>query len=203
MMKSIYIVDDDDSVRSSLYELVRSFSNTIVRSFKSGDDFLESLPELDPGLVLLDLNMPGTNGMEVFAQTKDHPDLTFVILTGQGDIQKAVKAIKAGAVDFIEKPFRPDELLRIVQTGLSDLEDSRKEHQKVDNAKALIDRLSPRERDVMNGLLDGCSNRSIAEAHKISPRTVEIHRANMMEKLEAQHVSDVLRIAYSAGAIAA
>ncbi len=200
-MQAIYIVDDDDSVRSSLYELVRSFSNTIVRSFRSGDEFLDAIDELDSGLVLLDLNMPGTPGMEVLAQSKDNPKLSFVILTGQGDIQKAVKAIQEGALNFIEKPYHSDEILTVIETGLADLEENLASQKRAERAQAKIDRLSPRERDVLTGLVNGQSNRSIAEDFDLSPRTIEVYRANVMEKLEARHLSDVITTAFRAGAM--
>ena len=122
-----------------------------------------------------------------------------IILTGQGNVTLAVKAMKAGALDFIEKPYEADFLLRIVDAAFSRLEQDSEEAARVDAAKALIDKLSPRETDVLKGLIEGRSNKIIAYELDISPRTVEIYRANLMEKLEVRSLSEALRIAFAAG----
>ena len=199
MMKSIYLVDDDDAVRESLYELLLVYENTIIRGFRSGDEFLSELEDLDPGVVLLDLHMPGSSGMEVLNEACGRSEFSFVILTGQGDIQLAVRAMKKGASDFLEKPYEAEALLETVERSFSSLERDRRALVRTDAAKKKLDRLSRRERNVLEGLIAGKPNKVIAQDLEISPRTVEIYRANMMEKLDVNSLSEALRIAFRAG----
>lgn len=199
MMKSIYLVDDDDAVRESLYELLLIYENTIIRGFRSGDEFLSELEDLDPGVVLLDLHMPGSTGMDVLKEACGRADFSFVILTGQGDIQLAVRAMKIGASDFLEKPYEAEELLETVERSFSGLEQDRRTLVRTEAAKKKLDRLSRRERNVLEGLIAGKPNKVIAQDLEISPRTVEIYRANMMEKLDVNSLSEALRISFRAG----
>lgn len=199
MMKSIYLVDDDDAVRESLYELLLVYENTIIRGFRSGDEFLSELEDLDPGVVLLDLHMPGSSGMEVLNEACGRAEFSFVILTGQGDIQLAVRAMKKGASDFLEKPYEAEALLETVERSFSSLERDRRALVRTDAAKKKLDRLSRRERNVLEGLIAGKPNKVIAQDLEISPRTVEIYRANMMEKLDVNSLSEALRISFRAG----
>lgn len=199
MMKSIYLVDDDDAVRESLYELLLVYENTIIRGFRSGDEFLSELEDLDPGVVLLDLHMPGSSGMEVLNEACGRAEFSFVILTGQGDIQLAVRAMKKGASDFLEKPYKAEALLETVERSFSSLERDRRALVRTDAAKKKLDRLSRRERNVLEGLIAGKPNKVIAQDLEISPRTVEIYRANMMEKLDVNSLSEALRISFRAG----
>lgn len=199
MMKSIYLVDDDDAVRESLYELLLVYENTIIRGFRSGDEFLSELEDLDPGVVLLDLHMPGSSGMEVLSEACGRAEFSFVILTGQGDIQLAVRAMKKGASDFLEKPYKAEALLETVERSFSSLERDRRALVRTDAAKKKLDRLSRRERNVLEGLIAGKPNKVIAQDLEISPRTVEIYRANMMEKLDVNSLSEALRISFRAG----
>lgn len=203
MMRSIYIVDDDDVVRASLYALLSVYENTVLRCFASGDAFLEQLPELTAAPVLLDMHMPGASGMDVLAQLRDRPDLVPIILTGQGDIQLAVQSMKTGALDFLEKPYEPDHLLQLVDAAFARLEVTEQSRVRLDDAQKKIGRLSAREQDVLKGLISGMSNKVIAYELDISPRTVEVYRANMMEKLEVQSLSEALRIAFAAGLVEA
>lgn len=203
MTHSIYLVDDDDAVRASLHSLLSLRSDFVIRNFRSGDLFLAQAAELDPGALLLDFHMPGTNGIDVLRQVNcDYPDkYTTVILTGEGNIDLAVQAMKAGALDFLEKPYNAEALLAIVDSAFERIEHAAGASAQVDQARTRIAALSPRERDVLMGLIEGRSNKVIAYELSISPRTVEIYRANLMTKLGVRSLSEALRIAFAAGLI--
>lgn len=199
MTKTIYIVDDDDAVRASLHSLLSVQSDLLIRGFRTGDAFLEEVPELEPGVILLDFHMPGTSGLDVLERIHKDPRFVTVVLTGQGNVSLAVLAMKAGALDFIEKPYEAELLLRVIDTAFARLDEDNQEAARIDIAKAKIARLSPRETDVLRGLIEGRSNKIIAYDLDISPRTVEIYRANLMDKLEVRSLSEALRIAFAAG----
>ena len=199
MTKSIYIVDDDDAVRGSLHSLLSVRSDLIIRAFRSGDLFLEMLAELDPGVLLLDFHMPGSTGLDVLNAVADDSRFVAIILTGQGNVGLAVQAMKAGALDFIEKPYEAEFLMTAIDLAFSRLEEGSEAASRVSVAERKIEKLSPRERDVLKGLIEGRSNKIIAYELDISPRTVEIYRANLMEKLEVRSLSEALRIAFAAG----
>ena len=199
MTRTIYIVDDDDAVRASLHGLLSVQPDLVIRGFRTGDAFLEEVPELDPGVALLDFHMPGSSGLDVLKKIGDDVRFAPVILTGQGNVTLAVEAMKEGALDFIEKPYEAEELLSIVGAAFSRLDQDSVEASRVQSAQAKIDKLSPRETDVLKGLIEGRSNKIIAYDLDISPRTVEIYRANLMEKLEVRSLSEALRIAFAAG----
>lgn len=203
MIRNIYLVDDDDAVRASLHSLLSLQSNLVVRSFRSGDKFLEDSEALDPGVLLLDFHMPGLNGIEVLNAVRDGQPGRFasVILTGEGNVGLAVEAMKAGALDFLEKPYDSDTLLRTIDAAFSRLAEDNANAEHVDQARKKIDILSPRERDVLMGLIEGRANKVIAYELDISPRTVEIYRANLMTKLGVRSLSEALRIAFAAGLI--
>ncbi len=194
----IYIVDDDASVRRSLKFLLDT-ERLPSRAFESGDDFLKEAATLAPGCVLLDIRMPGRDGLEVQGVMKER-GLAFpvIVVTGHGDIGLAVRAMKAGAVDFLEKPYRREDLLAALQHGCNRLEDGEQVKQKAGEARLRLNALTPREREVMDGLANGHPNKTIAYDLGISPRTVEVHRANLMEKLDARSLSDALKIAFAA-----
>lgn len=201
MTKTIYIVDDDDAVRASLHSLLSVRGDLVIRSYRSGDAFLDEADELDPGVLLLDFHMPGASGLDVLQAVGQRPTFAAVILTGQGNVGLAVQAMKAGALDFIEKPYEADQLMQIIDTAFSRLEQNSDAALRVDAAKGKIAKLSPRECDVLMGLIEGRSNKVIAYELDISPRTVEIYRANLMEKLEVRSLSEALRVAFAAGLI--
>ncbi len=194
----IYIVDDDASVRRSLKFLLDT-ERLPSRTFESGDDFLKEAASLPSGCVLLDIRMPGRDGLEVQGIMKER-GLAFpvVVVTGHGDIGLAVRAMKAGAVDFLEKPYRREDLLAALKHGCNRLEDGEHAKHNSHEAQLRLNALTPREREVMDGLANGYPNKTIAYDLGISPRTVEVHRANLMEKLEARSLSDALRIAFAA-----
>lgn len=202
LMRSIYIVDDDDTIRAELHSLLSIYDNTVLRGFSSGDAFLAELGELTPGPVLLDMNMPGASGAEVLDGLRDRPDLLPIVLTGFGDVAMAVMAMKAGAVDFLEKPCDPRQLLQTVEMTFSQLEKTTLVVARTENASKKLKLLSGRERDVLEGLMRGKSNKIIGHELEISPRTVEVYRANMMDKLDVQSLPEAMRIAFFGGLIA-
>ncbi|WP_294258307.1 response regulator [uncultured Sphingomonas sp.] len=199
MTRTIYIVDDDDAVRASLHSLLSVRPDLIVRGYRSGDAFLEQEAELDPGVVLLDFHMPGSSGLDVLLKLDRSPKFVPIVLTGQGNVGLAVQAMKAGALDFIEKPYEAEFLLKVIDQAFSKLEEDGEAAARTATAEAKIAKLSPRETDVLKGLIEGRSNKIIAYELDISPRTVEIYRANLMEKLEVRSLSEALRIAFAAG----
>ncbi len=199
MTRTIYIVDDDDAVRASLHSLLSVRPDLVVRGYRSGDAFLQEVGELDPGVLLLDFHMPGATGLDVLVALDNSGRFVPIVLTGQGNVTLAVQAMKAGALDFIEKPYEAEVLMQVIDTAFSRLEEDREAASRVGAAEAKIARLSPRETDVLKGLIEGRSNKIIAYELDISPRTVEIYRANLMEKLEVRSLSEALRIAFAAG----
>jgi two-component system response regulator FixJ len=199
MTRTIYIVDDDDAVRASLHSLLSLQRDLVVRSYRSGDAFLEDVAELDPGVLLLDFHMPGATGLDVLQAIRGKSNFASVVLTGQGNVTLAVQAMQAGALDFIEKPYEAEMLLQLVENAFRQLERESESVARVDAAKSRISKLSPRETDVLKGLIEGRSNKIIAYELDISPRTVEIYRANLMDKLEVRSLSEALRIAFAAG----
>ncbi|WP_114520892.1 response regulator [Altererythrobacter sp. ZODW24] len=195
----VFLVDDDDGVRRSVGFMLKT-SGYLVQPFESGDAFLAAVKNLDAGCILLDIRMPGTDGLDVQEQLNDRGVTSPVILmTGHGDIDMAVKAMKAGASDFIEKPFEKADLLEALEQAGHRLTDDDRRHARRDEALVMLNGLTPRERDVLDGLVKGHPNKTIGYDLEISPRTVEIHRANLMHKLEVHTLSDLLRIAFAAG----
>jgi two-component system, LuxR family, response regulator FixJ len=199
MSRTIYIVDDDDAVRASLHSLLSVRQDMIVRGFRSGDLFLAEAPDLDPGVVLLDFHMPGSTGLDVLNALDRNPKFVPIILTGQGNVSLAVQAMKAGALDFIEKPYEAEFLMQLIENAFARLEEGHEAAARIGAAESKIAKLSPRETDVLKGLIEGRSNKIIAYELDISPRTVEIYRANLMDKLEVRSLSEALRIAFAAG----
>jgi two-component system response regulator FixJ len=195
-----HVVDDELAVRRSLSLLLRA-AGYEVQTFESGEAFLAAAEaELPLGCVLLDLRMPGVSGLEVQrAMTERRLAHPVVLITAHGDVPVAVQAMKAGACDFIEKPFSGEEILRAVEAALDRCRAAEDEAREAEEAEARIAVLSPRENDVLQGLVAGRQNKVIAQDLGISPRTVEIHRANLMTKLGARSLPEVVRVALSAG----
>lgn len=199
MMQSVYIVDDDQAVRQSLHGLLSERPNLVIRVFASGDSFLENIEASDGGILLLDYQMPGRNGIEVMRELQDKQGkFLTIMLTGQGDISLAVQAMKAGASDFLEKPYDPHHLLNLLDEAFARFSETSGIAERREQARARIARLSPREHEVLMGLIEGRPNKVIAHQLDLSPRTVEIYRANMMEKLDVGSLSEALRLAYAA-----
>lgn len=196
---SVFIVDDDEFVRDSLQALLDASGYT-TSSYDSGVAFLEVAKDLGKGCALLDVRMPKMDGLEVQARLRGlRPDLPVVIITGHGDVPMAVRAMKAGAVDFVEKPFAESMLLECVERALSMAERSEQADAFGEAARASVDKLTPREHDVLEQLVIGRPNKVIAYELGISPRTIEIHRARIMEKMEAESLSHLVRLALAAG----
>jgi two-component system response regulator FixJ len=202
--RNIYVVDDDDPVRASLQGLLALQPNLIIRGFRSGDAFLKDVAEFDPGVLLLDFHMPGATGMDVLKAlnaSSSNKKFTTIILTGQGNIDIAVQAMKCGAMDFLEKPYEPERLLEVVENAFRRFEADSAASAGLEAAQAKIAKLSPRETEVLKGLIEGRPNKIIAHELDLSPRTVEIYRANVMDKLGVRSLSEALRIAFAAGLI--
>lgn len=195
----VYVVDDDEAIRRSASFMLKT-SGFRVRSFESGIELLKKVRSLEPGCILLDIRMPGMDGLDVQRALRDEGvSLPVVIMTGHGDVNIAVQAMKAGAVDFIEKPFEKPTLLDALELGQSRLREVAVSSTRAEEAQVRLNVLTPRELDVLRGLTQGLPNKTIAYDLGISPRTVEIHRANLMEKLGARSLSDALRLAFAAG----
>lgn len=193
----IYIVDDDTAVRESLEALLDSLDlPATLRSFDSGAAFLDQLDSATAGCVLLDVRMPEINGLEVQAALQERgTNLAVIIITGHGDVQMAVEALRAGAFHFVEKPFTDGVLTKIVVEAIAWSESAQKSSISRQNATDRLSRLTPREREVLDLLVVGHPNKVIAYEMGISARTVEVHRARLMEKLEVQSLSELVRLA--------
>jgi len=197
--RMIHIVDDEEAIRRSASFMLKT-SGFEVRTWASGVALLKEARAIEPGCILLDVRMPDMDGLEVQqALTDAGIAMPVIVLTGHGDITIAVRAMKAGAIDFLEKPFEKARLLDAIAAGFAQLHDKAGRASRAHDASTAIARLTDRERDVLEGLADGLPNKTIAFDLGISPRTVEVHRANLMSKLEVRSLSDALRLAFAAG----
>lgn len=195
----IHLVDDEESVRRSVGFLLKT-SGYAVQAWASGADFVKEMRHLDRGCVLLDVRMPDMDGLEVqAAMAARGVKMPVIVLTGHGDVSIAVRAMKAGAIDFVEKPFDREQLLDAIGTAFEQLENADRRSHHAAEAMTQIAALTPREQDVLKGLAQGFPNKTIAYDLGISPRTVEVHRANLMVKLGVASFPDALRIAFAAG----
>jgi two-component system response regulator FixJ len=189
----IYILDDDAAIRRSLERLLEAVDFRAV-SYATPKAFLDVADSLPAGCALVDLRMPQMNGLEVQAHlNRAKVELPVILMTGQGDVQSAVRAMKAGAVDFIEKPYSDDALITAIESALKRVPRDRSDE--IATASALIDTLSPRERQVLEALVVGHPNKVIAFDLGISVRTIEVHRARMMDRLGARQFAEAVRIA--------
>lgn len=194
----IHLVDDDEAIRRSASFMIKA-SGFEVKTYESGVELLKCATSLNPGVILLDIRMPGMDGLQVQEVLQGRGVvLPVIIMTGHGDVALAVRAMKAGAMDFIEKPFEKAVLLSAIEQGVRRLERSEISREQSQEAAVRLQCLTPRERDVLNGLAQGLPNKTIAYDLKISPRTVEIHRANVMSKLGVRSLSEALRIVFAA-----
>jgi two-component system, LuxR family, response regulator FixJ len=191
----IHLIDDDDGVRQSL-----AFSLTTaglaVRAHESAAAFLEALPGLQPGCLVTDVRMPDIDGLELQRRLNEQAvNLPVIVITGHGDVRLAVEAMKAGAIDFIEKPFDDDLLLSAIHKAIERYDRIGARELEVAQTRVRLASLSPRENEVLQGLLAGHPNKTIAYDLKLSARTVEVHRANVMTKMAAGSLSDLVRMA--------
>ena len=195
----VYVIDDDEAMRDSLKFLLDS-ADFNVTLFETAVSFLDAVPRLDFGCVVSDVRMPGLDGIEFLKRMKSgHSAFRIVIMTGHGDIPLAVEAMKLGAVDFLEKPFEDDRLIGMIETAIRQGEPAARSEAVTRDIALRIATLSPRERQVMDGLIAGLSNKLIARDYDISPRTIEVYRANVMTKMQANSLSELVRLALRAG----
>jgi two-component system response regulator FixJ len=196
---TVLVVDDDDGVRQSLAFLLRS-ARLPVETYASATEVIAKLPADHAGCIITDVRMPGMSGIDLLRHVRALPQsLPVIIITGHGDVPLAVEAMKYGAVDFFEKPFDDDALLKAVRAALdTHHQTERQDSERADIAGKLAS-LTARERQVLDGLVAGRANKIIAFDLSISPRTVEIYRANVMTKMQAQSLSDLVRMALQVG----
>jgi len=198
---NVFVIDDDDAMRDSLDFLLGS-ADFHLTLFESAHQFLDALSSADFGCVVSDIRMPGIDGLELLKRLKaSHSALPVVIMTGHGDVPLAVEAMKLGAADFIEKPFEDDRLIGMIDAALKQAEYGARSEALTQDIVARIESLSPRERQVMDGLVGGLSNKLIAREYDISPRTIEVYRANVMTKMQAASLSELVRLAIRGGAL--
>ena len=197
--RRVHLVDDDEAIRRSASFMLRN-SGLLVTTYVSGVELLKDAERIAEGCILLDVRMPEMSGLEVQQALKDRNVLLpAIVMTGHGDVSLAVQAMKAGAVDFIQKPFERATLLDALEEGFARLAETGRRRVRAEEAIAKLEPLTGRERDVLEGLVRGHPNKTIAYDLGISPRTVEIHRANLMTKLDVPSLSEALRIAFAAG----
>lgn len=195
----VYVIDDDEAMRDSLNFLLDS-AGFDVTLFETAQNFLDALPGLAFGCVVSDVRMPGIDGIELLKRMKGGGStFPILIMTGHGDVPLAVEAMKLGAVDFLEKPFEDDRLIGMIEAAIRQAEPAAKSEAVSHDIAARIATLSPRERQVMDGLIAGLSNKLIARDYDISPRTIEVYRANVMTKMQASSLSELVRLAMRAG----
>ena len=201
MPNRVYVIDDDEALRDSLLFLLDS-AGFEVTLFETAQQFLDALPALSFGCVVSDVRMPGIDGIELLKRLKGaHSAFPIVVMTGHGDVPLAVEAMKLGAVDFLEKPFEDDRLIAMIDTAIRQAEPAAKSEALTHDVGSRVASLSPRERQVMDGLIAGMSNKLIAREYDISPRTIEVYRANVMTKMQANSLSELVRLAMRAGLI--
>ena len=197
--RKVYVIDDDAAMRDSLNFLLGA-AGFDVTTFDTATKFLNVLPRLDFGCVVSDVRMPGIDGIELLKRMKALTSrFPIVIITGHGDVPLAVEAMKLGAVDFLEKPFEDDRLIAMIDTAIRQSDPAARDQAVTRDLAARIASLSPRERQVMDGLIAGLSNKLIARDHDISPRTIEVYRATVMTKMQANSLSELVRLAMRGG----
>jgi len=197
---TVHVIDDDLAMRESIDFLLGS-AGYDVKLYESAQAFLD-IAEPEFGCILSDVRMPGIDGLDLLKRLKAAGSkLPVLIMTGHGDVPLAVEAMKHGAADFIEKPFDDDRLIGLIETSLKQAQQGAKAESVTQDIVARIESLSPRERQVMDGLIAGMSNKVIAREFDISPRTIEVYRANVMTKMQASSLSELVRMAMRGGAI--
>ena len=193
--RAVHIIDDDQALRESLAFLLRA-AQLEVRSFDSAKTFLDALPNASVGCVITDIRMPDMSGIDLLRRLKElKVGIPVIVITGHGDVPLAVEAMKIGAADFFEKPFNDDQLVASVRAALQQQQGQTKRGAERAEIEHRISTLSAREKDVLTGLIEGRANKQIAFDLGISPRTVEIYRANLMNKMQADSLSDLVRMA--------
>ena len=197
--RTVYVVDDDRDVRRSISFMLGA-SGFQSRPFGSGADLMESLGELQPGCLLIDIRMPDMDGFEVMATlTERQIDWPVIVMTGHGEVPVAVRAMKLGAVDFLEKPFEEGVLVGSLDRAFQLLKDRGEKAGRKRQARERVAVLTAREHEVLRGLMAGMPNKMLARRLDISLRTVEMHRANMMDRLNVGSLAEALTIGVQAG----
>ncbi len=191
---TIHIVDDDPSMLNYLSDLVATI-NYKSKTYDNANEFLSTYSDDGIGCLVLDLRLPGINGLELHQQlTENNIDLPVIMISGFGDVSTAVKAMKAGVLDFLEKPFKGQDLLDLIHNAVSKHKDDRKKNSSQNITIERINSLTKREKEVMEHVVTGMLNKDIAKKLEISVKTVEVHRANVMEKMAASSVADLVRM---------
>jgi two-component system response regulator FixJ len=196
--RTVHIIDDEEAVRDSATALLEAEEFSVV-AYASGAAFLTALDRATPGCILLDIHMPELTGLELQRLLNERKlNWPVIVLTGQGDVATAVQAMKGGALEFLEKPYQSEALLATVTEALDKFSAVSEETERIASARALVGGLTSRERQVMQGLLAGLPNKLIGFKLGISARTVDVYRANVMDKLNARSLSSVVRVALDA-----
>lgn len=196
---TVHVVDDDEQVRRSIAFLLEAVGYRVA-IYGSAAELLESADSLARGCVVTDVKMPGMSGLELQeALRQRRPDLPMILMTGHGDVAMAVRGMRAGAIDFIEKPFQNDELISAVQAALARVADESAGRREMAAIADRLKTLTPREREVMDGLINGKLNKQIAHELGISQRTVEVHRAAVIDKMGVDSLAMLVRMALVAG----
>ncbi|PWG01723.1 response regulator FixJ [Sphingosinicella humi] len=191
----VHVIDDDDSARHSL-EFLIDCAGLKVRSYESAIDFLKSVPDIDQGCIVTDVRMPEMNGIELVGRLKSLGVTDpVIVITGHADVPMAIQAMKQGVADFIEKPFSDEAILGAIRSALARASDRNEKDAQRDEIRARMETLSQREREVLGGLVEGHANKVIAFDLDISARTVEVYRANVMAKMQARSLSELVRMA--------
>lgn len=192
----VHLIDDDEAVRQAVAFLLTT-AGFAVRVYNSANAFLDALPSVQPGCVVTDVRMPGMDGLALQRELRNRDvALPVIVMTGHADVPLAVEAMKAGAVDFIEKPFNDNSLLSAIRVAIARHSRDTRREDEVAAIRAKLASLSPREREVLDGLVAGLPNKTIAYDLKISARTVEVHRANLMARMDAKSVADLVRMVF-------
>jgi two-component system, LuxR family, response regulator FixJ len=199
----VHVIDDDEAVRQSLAFLLGT-AGIGVQTYESAAAFLRVAPAIEAGCVITDVRMPDISGIELLRRLRELKlGVPVIVITGHGDVPLAVEAMKIGAIDFLEKPFDDEILLASVRSAINQLDRDHKRDAERREIESRLATLSNRERDVLDGLVAGHANKQIAYDLGISPRTIEIYRANLMTKMQAATLSDLVRMALIAGILGA
>jgi two-component system response regulator FixJ len=196
----VFVIDDDEAVRRSLCWLIESADHP-AKAYASADDFLSELPDTDSvGCIVTDVRMPGMSGIELLGELAIRgSNLPVVVITAHGDVQMAVEAMRLGALDFVEKPFEEKALLEVIERALTECEQRRRTLSADADVRKRFEALTPREREVLEMILAGQPNRRVAKALEISEKTVEVHRAHIMDKIGAGSFADLVTKAVQTG----
>jgi|EndMetStandDraft_8_1072994.scaffolds.fasta_scaffold342195_2 two-component system response regulator FixJ len=195
----VHVIDDDEAMRQSLAFLLGTVGMK-VQTYESAMAFLAVAPEIKSGCIITDVRMPEVSGLDLLRRVRElELGIPVIMITGHGDVPLAVEAMKIGALDFLEKPFDDEVLLASVRSALNQLDQDQRRQTERSDIQGRLETLSNRERDVLQGLVAGHANKQIAYDLGISPRTIEIYRANLMTKMQASSLSNLVRMALIAG----